>query len=97
VQSGRCPAHKRAQRQPYDERRGTAHERGYGARWQKARKLFLSAHPICRRCEKDGRLTPARVVDHIVPHRGDAVLFWDRSNWAPMCTPCHDRKTGSGR
>ena len=33
------------------------------------------------------------VVDHIVPHRGDQKLFWDKSNWQPLCKACHDRKT----
>nr|WP_292832122.1 HNH endonuclease signature motif containing protein [Mesorhizobium sp.] len=22
-------------------------------------------------------------------------LFWDRSNWQPLCKPCHDRKTAT--
>ena len=33
--------------------------------------------------------TPATVLDHKVPHRGDMVLFWDRSNWQGLCSPCH--------
>jgi len=33
------------------------------------------------------------VVDHIVPHRGDRALFWDTSNWQPLCKPHHDAKT----
>ena len=33
-------------------------------------------------------------VDHIIPHRGDQKLFWDRNNWQALCKPCHDRKTG---
>lgn len=32
----------------------------------------------------------ATVVDHIVPHRGDPVLFWDERNWQPLCKRCHD-------
>ena len=36
------------------------------------------------------------VIDHIIPHRGDPILFWDRSNWQPLCKDCHDHKTGSG-
>ncbi|MCB4811684.1 HNH endonuclease [Methylovorus menthalis] len=39
------------------------------------------------------RLTPATVVDHIKPHRGDMALFWDRNNWQAMAKECHDRKT----
>jgi 5-methylcytosine-specific restriction protein A len=33
--------------------------------------------------------TPATVLDHKVPHRGDMVRFWDTSNWAGLCAHCH--------
>ena len=61
-----------------------------------ARENFLQKHPLCEECRKDGRLTPATVVDHIIPHRGDSKLFWDEHNWQPLCKDCHDRKTGFG-
>jgi len=41
-------------------------------------------------CEADGRLTPANVVDHIKPHRGDRDLFWDSDNWQSLCKIHHD-------
>ena len=53
-------------------------------------------HPLCAECLKNSVLTPATVVDHIVPHRGDYALFWDENNWQPLCKSCHDRKTGGG-
>lgn len=71
------------------DRRGST-ERGYGYRWQKARAGYLSAHPLCRFCHEKGRVTPATVVDHIRPHRGDMSIFWDSSNWQALCAPCHD-------
>ena len=45
---------------------------------------------------KYGMLTPATVVDHVIPHRGDQKLFWDEDNWQALCKSCHDRKTGHG-
>lgn len=79
-----------------DDRRGSAAARGYGRKWQEARAAFLAAHPLCQ-CEEcdEGRLrlTPATIVDHIVAHKGDRKLFWDRKNWQAMSKPCHDRKT----
>ena len=75
-------------RQRTDQDRANAAQRGYGYKWQKTSKAFLRAHPLCVRC---GRV--AEVVDHIIPHRGDQKLFWDRNNWQPLCKQCHDRKT----
>lgn len=71
----------------------SAGSRGYGRAWQKASKAFLSAHPLCARCMAEGRYRKATVVDHIVPHRGDELLFWDRGNWQALCKKCHDNKT----
>lgn len=31
------------------------------------------------------------LVDHIIPHRGDPVLFWDESNWQTLCQTHHSR------
>jgi 5-methylcytosine-specific restriction enzyme A len=71
-------------------------ERGYTYRWQQESKAFLLEHPLCQ-CDdcRDGelRVTVATVVDHHIPHRGDMMVFWDRSNWRAMAKACHDRKT----
>ena len=84
-----CPEHAPLHT---SDRKATA-ERGYGSRWQKARLRFLRAHPLCAVCWKEGKATPATVVDHIVPHRGDPKLFWDEANWQPLCKHHHDVKT----
>ena len=82
-------------RKEHDIKRGTAHERGYGHKWRKARLLHLQEHPLCVECLG---LTPsiveaATVVDHIVPHKGDLKLFWNRRNWQSLCKRHHDIKT----
>jgi 5-methylcytosine-specific restriction protein A len=76
-----------------DRERPSAARRGYGTAWRRARSRFLAAHPVCASCRDKGRLEPATVVDHVVPHRGDPALFWNEVNWAPCCKRCHDRKT----
>jgi 5-methylcytosine-specific restriction protein A len=79
---------------PPPTRRATAAERGYGYRWQQARAAFLAANPLCRECEKEGRVTEATVVDHIIPHKGDETLFWDEAgNWQSLCVQHHNEKT----
>ena len=76
--------------------RENAASRGYGSQWRTARARFLRNHPLCAACMKQGKLIPATVVDHIIPHRGDKKLFWDESNWQPLCESCHNHKTGNG-
>ena len=73
--------------------RAHAAERGYGAKWQRERRKFLESNPFCVKCYEEGHITMATVVDHIKPHRGDQKLFWDRSNWQPLCEHHHNVKT----
>lgn len=81
----------------HDTPRPTAAVRGYDARWRRARLIFLREHPLCAGCAREGRLEGAGVVDHIRPHNGNALLFWDIKNWQPLCKRCHDRKTATER
>ncbi len=85
------PLDKRERNREYDQRRGSARERGYNARWQKARATYLQRNPLCVMCQKEGRVTPATVIDHRIPHKGDQQLFWDTGNWQALCKPHHDR------
>jgi len=76
----------------------------HSPRWRKARQTFLQRNPLCVFCQRVGRVTAATVVDHIQPHKlGKALasgnqqsiqqaqrLFWDSSNWQPLCKHCHD-------
>ena len=59
--------------------------------------MFLGKHPTCLECSKQGRLTAANVVDHVIPHRDNLTLFWDVDNWQPLCTRCHNRKSALGQ
>ncbi len=34
----------------------------------------------------------ANMVDHIVAHKRDMRLFWDRNNWQPYHDICNRRK-----
>jgi len=78
-----------------DRQRSTSSQRGYDARWRKSSSAFLLApvNALCRECRKRGKLTAATCVDHIIPHKGDRHLFWDKTNWQPLCHQCHSIKT----
>ncbi|MHA6692046.1 HNH endonuclease signature motif containing protein [Devosia sp. A449] len=71
-----------------DTRRPNATARGYDHAWRKARAEFLVLNPWC---SWPGCNAPASVVDHIMAHRGNQALFWNRANWQALCAPCHNR------
>lgn len=77
----------------------SAHARGYGRRWQKARLDFLDRNPLCIDClaANPKRISEATDVDHVVPHQGNQSLFWDETNWQSLCHSCHSRKTARER
>ena len=58
-------------------------------RWQRLRTAHLSSEPCCRYCDHMGRVTPATVVDHIVPLREDRDRAFDATNLQSLCGLCH--------
>ena len=77
------------------------------AAWKRLAKAHKAREPLCRYClnrgfANDGSLTssgapqdnPRRrhnVSDHIIPHKGDEVLFFDPENLQTLCPDDHDR------
>jgi 5-methylcytosine-specific restriction protein A len=41
-------------------------------------------------------ITVATEVDHVIPHRGDPLLFWAISNCVGLCHAHHAEKTARG-
>lgn len=62
---------------------------GHGRWWREARQFILRENPWCVFCVRSGRRTPATVVDHIIPHRGDLKLYGDIENLQGLCKSCH--------
>lgn len=90
VERGRCDKHATGQQQAADRARGSASERGYGAAWRKLRLAFLAQYPLCRACQSKGMVTPAVLVDHIVP-KPKGTDDWD--NLQSLCVSCHRVKS----
>lgn len=67
----------------------------YDHKWRQARAIFLRRNPLCASCAKEGKICEATEVDHIIPHRGDMKLFWNKENWQGLCREAHSRKTAS--
>jgi 5-methylcytosine-specific restriction protein A len=78
------------------------HKRGYGAEWDKVRKLVLKrdGHLCqCTHCRAEGRTTIATEVDHIVSRATAQALGWSKaraehpSNLQAINSDCHAVKT----
>jgi hypothetical protein len=55
---------------------------------------FLEQFPIYDFHRSD-RPEPSEVTDHIIPHRGDPLLFWAEWNLQPISKRQHDTKTAT--
>lgn len=96
TREGWCEKHK-----PTDHiRRASAAWHGWYSLpiWTKRlRPAQLLREPFCRECAARGIRTPASVVDHVRPFRGDWALFVDVANHQSLCKYHHDRKTAQER
>lgn len=96
VPRGRCAEHAREASQSHRRYHSATSGQAdagvnYGRRWKRESQAFL-VEPENIYCACGcGRLS--EVVDHKVPHRGNAELFWDRENWQGLTKSCHDAKT----
>lgn len=78
-------------------RRSSTTKQGYNYRWQKESKKFLAENPYCFYCMQKGLTVLASIVDHIIPHRGDMELFWNKANWQSLCKRHHNIKSAKGK
>ena len=90
-----CAKHRIDQRE-YDRRRGSPSKRGYDDRWERLRKLYLHANPLCEDCLEQDTVTLAEQVHHKrkVSEHPELRLCWD--NLRALCAPCHSKRTARG-
>lgn len=82
-----CDLHPRG---PFVNAKRTGGNLYQTSRWRIESREHLAANP---NCVELGCTTMPTVVDHIVAHRGDETLFWQKSNWDSMCFDHHQSKT----
>lgn len=64
-------------------------------KWMRLRRDTLTAHPLCQRCEAEGRITPATEVHHICPVEEAITMtdkvqrMYDPHNLKALCHSCH--------
>ena len=69
-----------------------SHRKIYSSKlWKAIRRSHLNNNPLCVYCLDIGLLTPANVVDHIIPHRNNTKLAFDVNNLQSCCDFCHNK------
>ena len=53
-------------------------------------------YPLCAECEKNGKIVPGEVTDHIIPISQGSDT-WDKDNLQRLCINCHNTKSRKER
>lgn len=90
-----CDEHLPEARRRYDAHRESGWQRGYDDAWKQvaAARRELDCG-LCQECLKVHRLTPSRLVDHIVPIHVRPNWRLEIGNTQVLCSVCHGRKSG---
>jgi 5-methylcytosine-specific restriction protein A len=75
------------------QRRATEADAFYNqSAWRKLSALYRAMHPLCARCQANGRLTPSQHVHHISAVKDDPERSHDWDNLEALCRSCHSRE-----
>ncbi|MEG1806470.1 MAG: HNH endonuclease signature motif containing protein [Clostridia bacterium] len=94
VEGRYCAEHKKLIDKQYNTyERDKISQRFYQSEeWKLLRKRKLMTSPVCEECLRCGRITPAKICDHIKPiSEGGNPL--DINNLQSLCWSCHSRKS----
>ena len=87
-----CAEHQKVMDKQYNQyERDPASNKRYGRAWKRIRDRYIKAHPLCEECQKQGKLTPAEEVHHILPLSRGGTNAED--NLMALCHSCHARIT----
>lgn len=64
--------------------------------WRRFREWYIANHPLCAECERQGKLVPGVIVDHVVELKDGGAPF-DENNAQSLCRACHAYKTETER
>ena len=85
-----CAEHKKKTDKAYDKySRSPDFNRTYGRSWKRIRDRYIKQHPLCERCQEEGRLTPVDEVHHIIPVSQSGRSTPD--NLMSLCHSCHNK------
>ena len=87
-----CEEHQRQENKRYEKYdRSPEMKKRYGIAWKRVRDRHIAQHPLCEVCKRNGNLTPAEEVHHIVPLSQGGTH--DDSNLMSLCKSCHSEIT----
>jgi len=87
-----CEQHAKEESKRYEKYdRDPAIRKRYGRAWKRIRDRYISIHPLCEQCMKEGRITPAEEVHHVLPLSHGGTHSED--NLMALCKSCHSRIT----
>ncbi len=87
-----CEEHEKLIAKNYEKyNRDPAVRKRYGRTWKRIRDRYIKAHPLCEECKKNGKITAAEEVHHIIPLSKGGTSADD--NLMSLCTPCHSEIT----
>ena len=87
-----CDEHAKAEAKRYERYdRSPEVKKRYGRAWQVIRDIYISEHPLCEVCKRNGKLTPAEEVHHIKPLSQGGTNAED--NLMSLCKVCHSEIT----
>lgn len=64
--------------------------------WRRFRNWYLKNHSLCEQCEREGRLIPADMVDHVIEIKDGGALT-SEENAESLCWKCHAVKTARAK
>ena len=87
---------KRLLDREYNNRRPERHQIYNTSEWRKLREYKRRLNPLCEECLRHGVITPAELVDHIIPIEEGGAMF-ELGNLQSLCSRCHNEKHAGGR
>ena len=87
-----CEQHQSLVNKQYNKyQRDPESNKRYGRSWKRIRDRYIKTHPLCEECQRQGRLTPAEEVHHIIPLANGGRN--NKENLTSLCKSCHSRIT----
>lgn len=96
------PAKKQQQKPRKWSNRQLRNKIYHSKEWRELRQWWIETHPLCQRCEREGRTTPATAVHHKesfakyfrngqITEKALEVAF-NPSNLMSVCDACHKKE-----